>query len=250
MERTFSIMRRTTLVRTGIGLAIAAVAVLGFAVPASAHVTVNPSTATQGGYIKVAFRVPNEKDTANTVKVEVIMPESNPIASVSLRPVAGWTAVAERTKLPTPIKSDDGEITEAITKVTWTAEPAAVVKPGQFQEFEVSLGPLPKVDQLVFKALQYYSDGEIVRWIEEPAAGGDEPEHPAPVLKLAAADGTPAAGTANAGTSGSVSDPSAGSDSSSGDGVAIGLGIGGLVAGLAGLAVGFLAFRRASTRAR
>jgi hypothetical protein len=40
-----------------------------------------------------------------------------------------------------------------------------VIKPGQFQEFDVSLGPLPNVDQLVFKALRYYSDGDTVRWI-------------------------------------------------------------------------------------
>ena len=35
---------------------------------------------------------------------------------------------------------------------------------------------------MVFKALQTYSDGNVVRWIEEPVDGGEEPEHPAPVL--------------------------------------------------------------------
>jgi uncharacterized protein YcnI len=241
-------MRRSLLVRAGLGLTVTAVAVLGFAAPASAHVTVNPSTATQGGYTKLAFRVPNEKDAANTVKVEVTMPEDNPIASVSIRPVQGWTAVATSGKLKTPIKSDDGEVTEAVTKVTWTADPAAAIKPGQFQEFEVSLGPLPKVDQLVFKALQYYSDGEVVRWIEEPAAGSDEPENPAPVLKLAAAGATPSAGAANADTTTGATDAKASGGSSSGDGLGVGLGIAGLVAGLAGLALGFLAFRKASSR--
>ena len=39
----------------------------------------------------------------------------------------------------------------------------------------MSLGPLPKADQFVFKALQTYTDGEVVRWIEEPT-GGAEPE--------------------------------------------------------------------------
>jgi uncharacterized protein YcnI len=248
-ERTFlimrrtPIMRRTNLVRAGIGLAVTAVAVLGFAAPASAHVTVNPSTATQGGYTKVAFRVPNEKDAANTVKVEITMPEDNPIASVSLKPLAGWTAVADRTKLTSPIKSDDGDITEAITKVTWTADPAAVIKPGQFQEFEVSLGPLPKVDQIVFKALQYYSDGEVVRWIEEPAAGGGEPEKPAPVLRLTAAGATASPATTNAGTTTEAAD-----DDSSGDGLGVGFGIAGLVAGLAGLVLGLLAYRKAASR--
>ena len=240
-------MRRTNLVRAGIALAVAAVAVFGFAVPASAHVTVNPSTATQGGYTTVAFRVPNEKDNANTVKLEVTMPEDNPIASVALKPIAGWTAVADRTKLKTPIKSDDGDVTEAVTKITWTAGPSAALKPGQFQDFEVSLGPLPKVDHVVFKVLQYYSDGDIVRWIEEPSAGAQEPEHPAPVLKLTAGDAaTPA--TANADTTTAASGTTAGSDKSSGNGLAVGFGVAGLVVGLIGVVLGAMAYRKATTR--
>jgi periplasmic copper chaperone A len=239
-------MRRTNLVRAGIAFAVAAVAVFGFAVPASAHVTVNPRTATQGGYTKVAFRVPDEKDNANTVKLEVTLPEDNPIASVALKPVTGWTAVADRTKLKTPIKSDDGDITEAITRITWTADPSGVIKPGQFQEFEVSLGPLPKVDQVVFKALQYYSDGDIVRWIEEPSAGSQEPEHPAPVLKLTAGDAaTPA--NANADTTSAASGPSASTDTPSGNGLGVGFGIAGLVVGLIGLVLGAMAYRKATT---
>jgi uncharacterized protein YcnI len=238
-ERTHSIMRRTNLVRAGVALAVAAVAVFGFAAPASAHVTVNPNTATQGGYTKVTFRVPDEKDTANTVKLEVTMPEDNPIASVSVKPVPGWTVAPVVTKLKNPIKSDDGDVTEAVTKITWTADPSGVIKPGQFQEFDVSLGPLPKVDQLVFKALQYYSDGDVVRWIEEPSAGQPEPEHPAPVLKLMAANATtPAANTATA-----TSD-----DNSSSNGLATGLGIAGLVVAVIAVVLGGLAFRKANAR--
>jgi hypothetical protein len=87
----------------------------------------------------------------------------------------------EKSKLAAPVKTDDGEVTEAVSKITWTAAGAdAAIKPGQFLEFEVSAGPLPEVDQIVFKSLQTYSDGDIVRWIEEPTADGKEPEHPAP----------------------------------------------------------------------
>jgi Domain of unkown function (DUF1775) len=35
-----------------------------------------------------------------------------------------------------------------------------------------------------FKALQTYSDGDVVQWIEPTVKGGAEPEHPPPVLKL------------------------------------------------------------------
>jgi uncharacterized protein YcnI len=229
------------------GVAVAVLAGLVAAVgvgagPASAHVTVNPGQATQGGFAKLAFRVPNESDTASTVKLEVNIPTEAPIAFVSVRPLPGWTAAVETTKLATPVTARDGQITEAVSKITWTAAgPDTAVKAGQFQEFEVSAGPLPEVDQIVFKALQTYSDGAVVRWIEPPAADGQEPEHPAPVLELAKAaaeapNAVPAANTT--------------ATSDDGDGRtswALGLGIAGLVAGLGGLAVGLLGWRRSTT---
>ena len=64
------------------------------------------------------------------------------------------------------------------------------MNPGEFQEFNVSAGPLPSdVDELAFPAIQTYADGEEVRWIEEQAEGGDEPDFPVPVLTLTAATG-------------------------------------------------------------
>ena len=57
------------------------------------------------------------------------------MAFVSLKPVNGWAAMAEKSKLGTPIKSDDGEVTEAVSKITCTAQAGGAVKPGQFQEF-------------------------------------------------------------------------------------------------------------------
>lgn len=230
-------MNRTVFARAATIAAGAAALTLGLAGPAAAHVTVNPSTAVQGGWTKVSFRVPNETDSADTVKVEVNLPTATPIASVSLKPLTGWTAATETTKLATPIKTDDGEITEAVTKITWTAGAGAAIKPHQFQEFDVSLGPLPTTDQVVFKALQTYSNGDIVRWIDEPAAG-QEPEHPAPVLKLTAGkdDTAPAQPVAAA------AQTSDDADSDGGNGTAYG--IAGIFLGLAGLVAGLLAYRR------
>jgi hypothetical protein len=48
------------------------------------------------------------------------LPTGTPFASVSLKPVQGWTAAAEKSKLATPIKAHDTEITEAVSKITWT----------------------------------------------------------------------------------------------------------------------------------
>ncbi len=229
-------------------LAVAAAVVVGVfaaAAPAAAHVTVNPRDAEQGGYTRVAFRVPTESDTLNTTALEVHLPEDNPIASVSTMPVPGWTVAVEKGAPAKPVQAHGTTLTEVVKKITWTAGAAAAVKPGQFQEFPVSLGPLPEVDRLVFKALQTYSDGKVVRWIEEPPAdGGEEPESPAPVLRLArAADGgaaAPAVAPAAAATAGDGAD----SDGADSDGPALALGIAGLVAGLAGLALGGLAFAR------
>lgn len=231
-------MNRSLLARAATIAATVAAITLGVAGPASAHVTVNPKEATQGGYTKITLRVPNEKDNANTTKVEVNLPTDSPIASVSLKPLTGWTAQTETAKLATPIKSDDGEITEAVTKITWTADANSAIKPGQFQEFDVSLGPLPETDQLVFKALQTYSDGDVVRWIDEPSSG-TEPEHPAPVLKLAKKDATtPAAAPVAAAATSNDSDK----DSNNGTTY----GIAGILLGLAGLVAGLFAYRRAA----
>ena len=233
-------MKQAVLRRAAAASAVAAVFVLAVASPAAAHVTVNPSgTATQGGYTKVAFRVPNESDAESTTKLEINLPADSPIGSVSVRPVPGWTAVAEKSKLATPVKVHDSEISEAVTKITWTAAAGSEIKPGTFQEFDVSLGPLPQTEQMVFKALQTYSDGTVVRWIDEPSTDGTEPENPAPVLKLAAAG---AAAPSAAATAPTVE--AAAEESDSGSGAA--WGIAGLVAGLAGLILGLLAYRKAA----
>ncbi|NYF57294.1 YcnI family copper-binding membrane protein [Micromonospora purpureochromogenes] len=228
---------------TAAALALAAVttAVLGFAGPASAHVTVNPTEATQGSYGRFAFRVPNESDSASTTKVEVVLPENAPVGSVSTMPVPGWTVAVEKRKVDPPVEVHGSQLTEAVAKLTWTATGDAAVKPGQFQEFPVSMGPLPQVDRMVFKTLQTYSDGNVARWIEEPTPGAEEPENPAPVLTLA-----PTSASASATPGASPAGPAAADDDDDedSDGTATGLAIAGLVAGLAGLLLGGLAFAR------
>jgi uncharacterized protein YcnI len=236
---------RTAARLTLLSLGATMLGVLAVSGPAAAHVTVNGQGATQGGYTRVAFRVPNESDTASTTKLEVFLPQDAPIASVSTQPVPGWTVAVTKGKPAKPLQANGSEITEVVTKLTWTATADAVIKAGQFQEFPVSLGPLPETDQLVFKALQTYSDGNIVRWIDEPVApGAEEPQSPAPALAVAKAGATtaPVAAAAPAATAADDDD-----DSDEGNGLAVGLGIAGLVAGLAGLALGGLAFARTRT---
>ncbi|HZM76177.1 MAG TPA: YcnI family protein, partial [Candidatus Limnocylindrales bacterium] len=124
--------------------AFAFITVLLVATPAFAHVTVNPKEVVAGNFERVAFRVPNESDDARTTKLEVFLPENAPIASVSTMPVAGWTAAVTKRKLDKPIDMHGTAVSEVVSVITWTASSAdAAVKPGQFQEFPVSLGPIP-----------------------------------------------------------------------------------------------------------
>ena len=236
-------MRRTLTVLLAAGAAL-----LLPATSALAHVSVNPKEATGGGYAKLAFRVPNERDNASTTKLEINFPADHPFASASVRPQAGWTYTVEKTKLATPIKVHDNEISEVVSKITWTG---GTIKPGEFNEFEVSVGPLPSdADSITFKALQTYSNGEIVRWIEEPSAGS-EPEHPAPVLKLTkAADTTATTAPPSESQAGEVAEP-AGKDAASKSDVdtARTFGILGMAFGLLGFVSAMAARRRRSNDA-
>jgi uncharacterized protein YcnI len=227
--------------------AAASAALLLTAAPAFAHVAIEPSTAAKGDYSTVVFKVPNEQDGASTLKVEVNLPADHPIPSVSTQPVPGWSAALTKEKLKTPLKTDDGTVDEAVTKITWTAARGGGIGPGQFQQFPVSLGPLPQnTGELVFKTLQTYSNKDIARWIEVQQKGQPEPENPAPVLKLTAAGDK---GTTSAAASPvAKAEPTAGSPGSGGtDTTARVLGVVGVVVGVCGVALGVLAGRRRDT---
>ena len=44
--------------------------------------------------------------------------------------MAGWTVAVEKTTLAKPVKTDDGDVTEAVSKITWTAT-AGGLQPGR-----------------------------------------------------------------------------------------------------------------------
>ncbi|MEW9519693.1 YcnI family copper-binding membrane protein [Streptomyces tubercidicus] len=221
----------------------AGAAVLIAAGPASAHVTVQPGTAEKGGVGTVAFQVPNEDDTSATTKVEVYLDPDTPLSLVSTRPVPGWKVRLEKRK-PAKPESGHGRLTEAVSKITWSG---GTIAPQQFQRFDVVLGTLPTdTDTLVFKAVQTYADGEVVRWIED-SSGARKPQHPAPVLRLTA----PQDGGGHQHGSGHGNDPAPQSPAPSpstapasglaSDGTAREIGTTGLLIALAALALGSFA---------
>lgn len=183
--------------------AVSAVALLALATPASAHVTVGSDSYTRAAEdALLTFRVPNESDTASTTTVAITFPEKDPIASVMPTAVPGWTVTTKTVKFTPPIKTDDGDIAEGVGEITWTAAAGQGIKPGQAGAFPVLVGPLPDADQVVFKAVQTYSDGTVTNWIEPVTDPENLPENPTPILELTAAaggDSTPSP-AASAGT--------------------------------------------------
>ncbi|MER5941265.1 YcnI family protein [Streptomyces sp. NPDC001928] len=230
---------------------LAGSAVLALSVPAFAHVSVQPEgTAAKGGYAVVDFKVPNERDDASTTKLEVSFPTDHPLASVMPEAVPGWKAEVTKSTLDKPLEMHGKKITEAVTKVTWTAEGKGI-QPGFFQKFPLSVGTLPEdTDELVFKAIQTYSNKEVVRWIEVPQEGQDEPENPAPVLALSAAEeghhGSSSSDKASDSdeTEAAAAKTDAAEPADSSDTTARVLGVVGIVVGALGVAYGVLAGRR------
>jgi uncharacterized protein YcnI len=222
---------------------------------ASAHVRVSSADATAGGYGELTFRVPTESDTLSTVKLAVKLPTDTPLASVSIKPVPGWTAATETVTLPQPVTTDDGEITQAVSQVTWTADAASAIAPGQYQTFTILAGPLPAAGSLALPAVQTYSDGSEVAWIDPTVAGQAEPEHPAPVLELAAtgapadaAASTSAPADAAASTSAPAAAAPAADSGTSGTAVAgLVVAVIALLAALGALVTGLSARRRTPT---
>jgi uncharacterized protein YcnI len=166
-------------------LLIAAAGAAALAVPASAqaHVTLNPRGVAADSFARLDVRVPNERDAASTKSIAVSFPEGFP--SVSYKPVWGWKARITKVRPATPITTEDGEITERVGRITWTATSRRFwIAPSSFEEFGLSvrMPGAPAGTVLRFPARQTYSNGEVVRWIG--AAGSDAP---APTVTLTAA---------------------------------------------------------------
>ncbi|MFJ4690834.1 YcnI family protein [Streptomyces sp. NPDC088766] len=242
--------------RLAAAAAVAGSAVLVLSSPAFAHVSVQPEgTAAKGGYAVVNFRVPNERDNASTTGLEVNFPADTPLSSVMPQKIDGWKITITKSKLAKPLEVHGRQISEAVSKVTWTADGKGI-EPGFIQQFPVSIGALPEnADQLVFKAIQTYSNKEVVRWIEVQEEGAEEPANPAPVLALSAAedDHSHGSGAKESSDKSGDAEPAAATeaaDSSDGtDTTARVLGVVGIVVGAAGVAYGVLAGRRRATDA-
>lgn len=245
-------IRRATVTATAVTMATVAIVAVT-ALPASAHVTVSPTSLPKGSTGELTFKVPNEESKATTTEVQLQIPTDHPIAQVLPRQLPGWTVTVKTTTLATPLKTDDGTFTTAVSEIDWTG---GTIPVGQYQDFQISVDPLPTdTAQLVFKAVQTYSNGDIVRWIDLTQPGQPAPDHPAPVLTLTAADSSDSSsGGSGSNNNAATANPSASavaaqsSTSGSDSGTAgIWLGALGLAAGLAALALTLASRRRSGS---
>ncbi len=191
---------RTALVLIGFALAV---------VPAAwGHVTLNPREAAAGSFSEFLVRVPNEREDANTTKIDLKLPDG--FVSASYAPIPGWTVEVKKKQLATPVETDDGPVSEEISEIIWTGDgQTGKIAPGEFLDFPLSVQvPGNAGDTLVFPALQTYDNGEVVSWI-----GDESAEEPAPRVLVTAATAEGAASVA-----------AASDDSSDRDWLAIGLG--------------------------
>jgi uncharacterized protein YcnI len=177
-------MRQRILVAVGsVGIAVCA-----FAAPAWAHVTVDPSSAPKGSTGTLSFLAPNEDPAAKMTELQVAFPQPphTPIATVTVEAKPGWTVQVTTTKLATPIVTDDGAISDIVSNIDWKAKTVADgVAAQQFGEFTIDADGLPtNENEVVFGAIQTYSDGKKVRWIDPVTANGPAAEYPTPILQL------------------------------------------------------------------
>jgi uncharacterized protein YcnI len=159
--------------RLTLAAAVAAVAVV---LPASAfaHVTLHPNAVPSGGFTVVNVVVPNERGGPATTKIDVKFPSR--FIFLSPQDVPGWNVKVINRKLAKPVTVFGEQHTTEVDRVVWSSSTG--IAKGRFMQFPLSVAvPAAKAGSLLtFKALQTYSNGEVVRWIGTPSADTPAPQ--------------------------------------------------------------------------
>jgi uncharacterized protein YcnI len=129
---------------------------------AQAHIQVSPTVAAPLDSVKFTLLVPGESD-AKTTKVTLQVPPD--VLPFSFMDPPGWT------------RTNNMAANGAIETIEWTGELPA----DGFAEFSFLAGTPEKPGTILWKTLQEYSDGTIVRWIGDPGS-----EEPAAVTEISA----------------------------------------------------------------
>lgn len=242
-------IRRFTLPTLGATAALGIVALSAGA--ASAHVGVSPDTTAAGSYAVLTFSVPHGCEGSPTTKVAIQLPADIPQVTPTVNP--NWTVEKVSEQLAEPLEDAHGNaITERVSQVVYTAK--TPLQDGFRDTLALSVQLPEEVGEtLTFPVLQTCAKGETA-WNETPAQGQDEEEleNPAPALTIteASADGHHGgAAAASEEDTDEHADGNAEEKVEADDGDGNGLAIGGLVAGLGGLALGGVALARSKKSA-
>ncbi len=159
--------------KLAIAISAALLSTLAVAAAAQAHVTVHPNALPAGGFQVINIRIPNEEENASTTRVVVQFPAGFPDASWQAVP-GGWKAKITFHKLAKPVIVEGEKLTEEVNTVTFSG---GRIAPGQFIEFPLSVATPSKAGAvLTFKAVQTYSNGDVVRWIGAPGTDTPAPQ--------------------------------------------------------------------------
>jgi periplasmic copper chaperone A len=233
---------------------VAAIAVFAAPAAASAHISIHPNEVPAGAFATLDVRVPGEQQGTHVTQLDTLFPPG--FVGVDYQPVPGWRVKVIESHLAHPLHEDGETIDSQVSQIVWTwTGPENRIEDGQFLELPLSLA-VPAGDAgrtLQFKTVQRYSNGQVVRWIDD----GLEEENPSPRIDVTAAGGLlsdqageEAGPTKNATTASGAQAPATatatrGSTASKGLALtALILGALGLLAGLCGLALGLRARRR------
>ena len=86
----------------------------------------------------MTVRVPNERDNKGTTKVDVRLPDG--IYSLSYKKVPGWKIKVTKRKLDTPVEPRRASPSTSATRASsFTARKSGIIRPGQFEEFPLSV---------------------------------------------------------------------------------------------------------------
>lgn len=175
--------RSKTLLLSLVVLVLTGAGIVTFAAPAAARVSIVPDTATGGGTQTFAFRLANERtDTAST-ELELVFPQDPPVAFVEIDPAPGWSATVTPRPLNPPLRADGKLVTEVAGSIVLRG---GSVAPRQFEQFVVTMGPLPATGRLAFVGTQRYANGDVERLTGDLAPVINFGDTPPPAQRQAA----------------------------------------------------------------
>lgn len=153
------------------------------ALPAAAHVTLDPAAAPAGATVRTALRVPHGCAGAATTAISVDLPEG--IFTAKPMPKPGWRLAIERRRLAEPVRNPHGREVEAeVSRITWEGGP---LPDEQYEEFVLMLqAPNEPGGLLVLPVTQSCEGGRADAWVERPGPGQGPHDlaRPAPAMRL------------------------------------------------------------------